>query len=392
MKFTETKLTGAYIIDLEPREDDRGFFARSFCKREFEALGLSFNIAQCNISYNKKKGTLRGMHYQVAPYEEVKIVSCIRGAIYDVIIDLRPDSPTYCQWIPVELSGENNKLLYVPKGFAHGFQTLEDDTKVCYQMSEFHCPEYATGIRSDDPVFNIKWPLADKLISLKDQNWPLFNKYQPGNNNKSMITQDLAQHYSRKFTEFGPTPEGVDWKRKEDVWIRYDKMLAVIDPFSKYKKEDISFLDVGCGYGGLYEYAKEKEIVLDYTGIDVAQNMIEYALSKFHDARFYCEDIFSFTPAKPFDYVVCNGILTQKLSTSILDMDLFAHALVKKLFELCKIGIAFNVMTTKVNFTVNNLYYRNPIELFAYCLNEISRKIKIDHSYPLYEYTLYIYK
>ena len=150
MIFKETKLKGAYIIELELLEDERGFFARSFCIDEFKKNGIDFNIVQCNISYNKEKGTLRGMHYQIAPYEEAKIVSCIRGAIYDVIIDLRQESPIYCKWFAVELSAKNYKILYIPKGFAHGFQTLEDDTVVFYQMSEFFHPECTRGVRWDD--------------------------------------------------------------------------------------------------------------------------------------------------------------------------------------------------------------------------------------------------
>lgn len=172
MKFIETKLDGAYLIEPERLEDERGFFARTFCQREFEKHGLNFRIVQCNISHNKKKGTLRGMHYQVAPYEEAKLVSCIRGAIYDVIVDLRPDSSTYCQWFAVELSAENYKILYVPKCFAHGFQTLEEDTEVFYQMSEFYHPECALSVRWDDQAFGIEWPLKVEIISEKDKNYP----------------------------------------------------------------------------------------------------------------------------------------------------------------------------------------------------------------------------
>jgi len=174
MKFIETKLKGTYIIELEPMEDERGFFARSFCQKEFKKHGLNFRIVQCNISFNKKRGTLRGMHYQVSPYEEAKLVSCIRGAIYDVIIDLRQDSPTYCQWFAVELTEENYKMLYIPKGFAHGFQTLEDNTVVFYQMSEFYYPECARGVRWDDSTFEIEWPLSEQVMSKKDLSYPDF--------------------------------------------------------------------------------------------------------------------------------------------------------------------------------------------------------------------------
>lgn len=175
MIFKETKLKGAYIIELEPMEDERGFFARSFCRKEFEKYGLNPNIVQCNISYNKKKGTFRGMHYQVKPHEEAKIVSCVRGSIYDVIIDLRPDSPTRCHWFAVELSTENFKMLYIPEAFAHGFQTLEDNTVVFYQMSEFYHPECAMGVRWDDPAFNIEWPDDARIITVKDLQYPDVN-------------------------------------------------------------------------------------------------------------------------------------------------------------------------------------------------------------------------
>lgn len=174
MIFKETTLKGAYEIELEQLPDERGFFARSFCKKECEEHGLNPHIVQCNISYNKKKGTLRGMHYQIAPHEEVKIVSCIRGAIYDVIIDLRPDSDTYCQWFAVNLTAENYKMLYIPEGFAHGFQTLEDNTVVFYQMSEFYHPECARGVRWDDATFRIRWPKRPTLISERDKKYSLY--------------------------------------------------------------------------------------------------------------------------------------------------------------------------------------------------------------------------
>jgi dTDP-4-dehydrorhamnose 3,5-epimerase len=174
MIFIPTRLTGAYIIEMQPLEDERGFFVRSFCQREFESHGLSPRIAQCNVSYNKKKGTLRGMHYQAKPNEEAKLVRCTRGAIYDVIIDLRPASPTFMQWVAVELTAGNRKMLYIPEDFAHGFQTLEDDTEVFYQMSEFYVPECARGVRWDDPAFSVQWPDADRNISKRDQNFADF--------------------------------------------------------------------------------------------------------------------------------------------------------------------------------------------------------------------------
>jgi len=187
MLFKETKLKGAYIIELEPVEDERGFFARSFCQNEFERAGLNFHIVQCNISYNKKRGTLRGMHYQTAPHQEAKIVSCTKGSVFDVIIDLRPDSPTYCQWFAIELTAHssletahrspltaNYKMLYIPEGFAHGFQTLEDETAVFYQMSEFYQPESARGVRFNDQAFNIKWPVLEIIISERDRSFQDF--------------------------------------------------------------------------------------------------------------------------------------------------------------------------------------------------------------------------
>jgi dTDP-4-dehydrorhamnose 3,5-epimerase len=172
MRFTETKLKGAYIIEPEPIADERGFFARTFCAREFEAHGLNPRLAQCNISYNARRGTLRGMHYQAAPHQEAKLVRCTMGAIYDVIIDLRPESPTFKHWIAVELTAENRLMLYVPTGFAHGFQTLEDNTEVFYQMSEFYHPECARGVRWDDPAFGIKWPILHPILSNKDRSYP----------------------------------------------------------------------------------------------------------------------------------------------------------------------------------------------------------------------------
>src|SRR6266487_3389064 len=160
MIFIETTLKGAFIIEPERLEDERGFFARSFCRKEFEDHGLNPNLVQCSISFNKKKGTLRGMHYQISPHAEAKLVRCTMGAIYDVIIDLRPHLPTFKQWIAVELTAENRQMLYIPEGFAHGFQTLTDNTEVYYQMSQFYYPEYSRGVRWDDPAFGIVWPEA----------------------------------------------------------------------------------------------------------------------------------------------------------------------------------------------------------------------------------------
>jgi len=170
--FAETKLKGAYVIEIEKLKDHRGFFARTWCKKEFEEHNLVSRVRQANVSYNKKKGTLRGMHYQLSPYEETKLVRCTMGAIYDVIIDLRLASPTYTQWIGVELTAENYKMLYVPENFAHGFITFEDNTEVAYQVSQFYTPGSERGIRWDDPAFQIDWPLEVQVISDKDKNWP----------------------------------------------------------------------------------------------------------------------------------------------------------------------------------------------------------------------------
>jgi len=172
--FQSTKLTGSYIILPEKREDERGFFARTWCQREFEAHGLVSRVAQTNVCFSKGRGTLRGMHYQVAPCEETKLVRCTRGAIYDVVIDLRPQSPTFKQWLGVELTAGNYKMLYVPENFAHGYQTLEDNTEVIYLVSQFYSSESERGVRYNDPGFGIDWPRGVQVISDKDESWPDF--------------------------------------------------------------------------------------------------------------------------------------------------------------------------------------------------------------------------
>jgi dTDP-4-dehydrorhamnose 3,5-epimerase len=170
--FTETRLPGVFIVEPQRLEDERGFFARSWCPEEFEAHGLDPRLAQCSISFNKKKGTLRGMHYQVAPHAEAKLVRCTMGAIYDVALDLRRESPAFRQWISAELTAENRKMLYIPEGLAHGFQTLTDDAEVFYQISEAYHPESARGVRWDDPAFAIEWPLPLTAISHRDSSHP----------------------------------------------------------------------------------------------------------------------------------------------------------------------------------------------------------------------------
>jgi dTDP-4-dehydrorhamnose 3,5-epimerase len=175
MIFIETKLKGVFIIEPERLEDERGFFARTWCKREFEAHGLNSRLVQSSLSFTRKMGTLRGMHYQAAPYEDARLVRCTTGAIYDVALDLRSASLTFKQWTAVELTADNRRMLYIPEGFAHGCQTLEDNTEVFYQMSEFYHPECVGGVRWNDPTFNILWPAACKrIISAKDQQWEDF--------------------------------------------------------------------------------------------------------------------------------------------------------------------------------------------------------------------------
>jgi dTDP-4-dehydrorhamnose 3,5-epimerase len=169
MIFKETNLQGAFVIEPEMLTDERGAFARIFCKKEFENHGLNPNIFQCSISLNKEKFTLRGMHFQKIPHAEAKLVRCSRGLIYDVIVDLRPNSPTYMGWTSIEISLENKRMVYVPEGFAHGFQTLEDNTEVIYQMSQFYSPGHSGGFRWDDPSFNIEWPTEPIVISPKDK-------------------------------------------------------------------------------------------------------------------------------------------------------------------------------------------------------------------------------
>jgi dTDP-4-dehydrorhamnose 3,5-epimerase len=172
LRFLETPLTGLYLVEVEPFSDDRGFFARSFCAREFQAHGLESTVAQGNISFNKKAGTLRGLHFQAPPHEEDKLVRCTRGSIYDVAIDVRPNSRTYLNWFAAELTSENQRMMFIPRGFAHGFQTLVDESEVFYLMSEFYHPDSGRGLRWDDPAIGITWPLADPIISDKDRSYP----------------------------------------------------------------------------------------------------------------------------------------------------------------------------------------------------------------------------
>ena len=173
MKFHKTKIEGLYIIEPELKIDERGYFTRIFCKEELGKIGLDFNIVQISQSLTKKKGTIRGMHFQKTPRAEDKIVQCIRGAIYDVAIDLRQGSPTYGQWIAEELTEDNRKMFLIPKGFAHGFQTLTDNCEVQYFTSEFYSPEHSSGVRWDDPFLRIKWPIKNPFLLERDKKWPL---------------------------------------------------------------------------------------------------------------------------------------------------------------------------------------------------------------------------
>ena len=172
MNFVETPLPGAYVIEVEKHEDERGFFARSWCAQEFAAKGLDSHLVQCNVSFNKLKGTLRGLHYQTHPHAEGKLVRCTKWSLFDVIVDLRKDSPTFLKWFAVELNATNHRMLYIPKLFAHGFQTLEDETEIFYQMSEFYEPAAAKGLRWNDLRLGINWPEAGRTMSQKDQAYP----------------------------------------------------------------------------------------------------------------------------------------------------------------------------------------------------------------------------
>jgi dTDP-4-dehydrorhamnose 3,5-epimerase len=172
MIFRETLIPGAYLLEPERHSDDRGFFARTWCRRELEAQGLSAQLAQCSVSYNRRAGTLRGMHFQRPPHAEIKLVRCTGGAICDIILDLRRESPAYLRWAAFELTAENHCALYIPEGVAHGLQTLVDDCEVFYQISEFYHPESASGVRWNDPVFGIRWPLPAPILSEKDSTYP----------------------------------------------------------------------------------------------------------------------------------------------------------------------------------------------------------------------------
>lgn len=203
------------------------------------------------------------------------------------------------------------------------------------------------------------------------------------------ITESLARHYSETFAAHGASSEGVDWgANTANVQLRYQKMLQVI----KHSPGGApTLLDVGCGYGGLLQYAANTGCEIAYTGVDAAQNMIDWASVNQEAGRFLCGDVLTFPFSEAFDYVVCSGILTQKLDTPGLHMDKYASSIIRRMFSLCRVGIAFNVMTTKVNHFAPNLYYRNPAELLSWCMSELTPHVRLDHDYPMYEYTMYLY-
>ena len=206
------------------------------------------------------------------------------------------------------------------------------------------------------------------------------------------ISHLLAEHYGRAFAMHGATPEGVDWgPDPADHLLRLDRMLAVLELGGQQDTQP-TLLDVGCGYGSLLDLIHERGLSLAYTGIDVCPQMVEFAKSKHTNHEWLVGDLLSMETGRHFDYLICNGVLTQKLSASVRDMDLFLRLFVSKMFDLCNIGIAFNVMTTHVNFMAPNLYYRNPVELLGWCMSALTPKVRLDHAYPMYEYTVYLYR
>ena len=207
----------------------------------------------------------------------------------------------------------------------------------------------------------------------------------------SEISEAFARHYGEKIREHGPTPKGLDWGAETDVTLRYGKMLEVLRPHDRGRRP--SLLDVGCGYGGLLRHAKAGGVACDYTGIDIVADTIAHARAAHPGEEFITGDLLEWdSGGRRFDYVVCSGILTLKLTASILDMHRYFQTLVRTMYGLCDQGIAFNVMTNCVNFTADNLYYRSPVEVLAFCLSELSTKVRLDQSYPLYEFTTYVYR
>ena len=208
------------------------------------------------------------------------------------------------------------------------------------------------------------------------------------------ISLKLGEHYAKKYAEYGATPEGVDWgSDPADNHLRLDRMLAILElGYCQSSNEKPSLLDAGCGYGSLLDLIQKRGITVDYCGIDMCASMIEDAKSKHKDSEWLVGDVLSLEGSRRFDYVVCNGILTQKLGTSIKAMDLYMQTIVTRMFELCRVGVAFNVMTTHVNFMAPNLYYKNPLEVLGWCMSTLTSRIRVDHAYPMYEYTVYLYR
>jgi SAM-dependent methyltransferase len=204
------------------------------------------------------------------------------------------------------------------------------------------------------------------------------------------ITATLHDYYAKCFAEHGANPRGVDWHNWQSLALHYDKMLAVIEP--ERAARSVSLLDVGCGFGGLLDHAAAKGIVLDYTGIDIVSAMVQHGEQRHPEAKFAVANVFDFDPGRSFNYVVCNGVLTEKLDVSIMKFDEFVRRMVRRMFGFADRGIAFNLMTTHVNFTAPNLFYKNPLEMIAFCTAELSSKFKIDHAYPHYDYTMYVYR
>ena len=207
---------------------------------------------------------------------------------------------------------------------------------------------------------------------------------------QSAISSAYFDHYSKTFREHGPNAAGVDWRIEEHAEIRYAMMLKVFDGVPRDKP--ISILDVGCGYGGLLDFSKRHGIALEYTGIDIVPEMVQHGRDRHPEARFIVGDFLTASDIQENDYVVCNGIMTLKLSASIIDMNQYCSALIRKMFSVCTVGIAFNMMTNRVNFMVENLSYRSPVEILSFCLSEISGKVRLDHAYPRYEFTTYAYR
>ncbi len=206
------------------------------------------------------------------------------------------------------------------------------------------------------------------------------------------ISKAMETHYSATFAKHGATSRGVDWGPEDQCALRYSKMLEVIPDRERAKEQNFELLDVGCGFGGLLGHATQAGLQLNYSGLDVSQPLVEQGRALYPNAQWMQGDVLQVDDAQRYDYVVCNGILTQKLKASHLEMNAYAHAVIRKLFGLCKKGAAFNVMSTHVNFQADNLYYHSPVEMLAFCLGNLTRKVRLDHAYPLYEYTVYLYR